>query len=242
MVCDWGMSEKMGPLTFGKKEEQIFLGREIAQHRDYSEHTAQMIDDEIKEIVEGCYSNSKRILADHMEILKDLSDTLLERETLTGEEVDLLVKGEELPPRGRAVQTHGVSTQTGNPTGRFHSTGNSRVLSLKRVGMDLHLNGKPLIMGILNITPDSFSDGGHFLSSESRPGTGSAHGFGGGRYSRYRRRVHAALFGARVAGRGDGADLTGDPGSWPEKSAYRFPWIPIRARSPVPRWTPGPPS
>ena len=126
-----------------------------------------MIDDEIKEIVEGCYSNSKRILVDHMEILKDLSDTLLERETLTGEEVDLLVKGEELPPRVVPSKPMGYPPKPETPPARFHSAGNSRVLSLKRVVMNLPLNGKPLIMGILNITPDSFSDGGHFLSSQS---------------------------------------------------------------------------
>ncbi len=69
MVCEWGMSEELGPLTFGKKEEQIFLGREIAQHRDYSEQTAQSIDEEVNKLVNGAYRQAKQILSDNIDIL-----------------------------------------------------------------------------------------------------------------------------------------------------------------------------
>ena len=98
MVCEWGMSERLGPLTFGKKEEQIFLGREIAQHRDYSESTAIEIDAEVKRIVLDSYQEATRILTESIEPLKSLAEALLARESLDGREVDMLIRGEELPP------------------------------------------------------------------------------------------------------------------------------------------------
>jgi cell division protease FtsH len=96
MVCEWGMSEKLGPLTFGKKEEQIFLGREIAKHKDYSEKTAEEIDDEIKRIVTERYEYSKRLLIDNRSLLEKLAITLLEKETLVSEEIDAIIQGKEL--------------------------------------------------------------------------------------------------------------------------------------------------
>lgn len=98
MVCEWGMSEKLGPLTFGKKEEEIFLGREISQHRDYSEETAMIIDDEVKKIVNKEMERANKILKDNIDALHRLSAALLEREILDGEEIDKIIKGEELPP------------------------------------------------------------------------------------------------------------------------------------------------
>ncbi|MGH2574936.1 MAG: ATP-dependent zinc metalloprotease FtsH [Ignavibacteria bacterium] len=97
MVCEWGMSDRLGPLTFGKKEEEIFLGREIAQHRDYSEQTAIIIDDEVKKIVNKAMSRADKILKDNIDILHRLSEALLEREILDGEEVDKIIRGENLP-------------------------------------------------------------------------------------------------------------------------------------------------
>lgn len=97
MVCDWGMSEVLGPLTFGKKEEQIFLGREIAQHRDYSESTAILIDEEVKKLVMGAHQKATKILKDNLEILHRLAEALLETEVMDGEEVDAIMRGEELP-------------------------------------------------------------------------------------------------------------------------------------------------
>jgi cell division protease FtsH len=88
MVCNWGMSEKMGPLSFGKKEEHIFLGREIAQHQDYSEKTAVMIDEEVRRIVMEAFHKAKRLLKEHIEQLHVLAEALLEREVLAGEEID----------------------------------------------------------------------------------------------------------------------------------------------------------
>jgi cell division protease FtsH len=98
MVCEWGMSEKLGPLAYGKNEEEIFLGREITKHKDYSDETARMIDSEIKGIVETCMVRAEKILTDNIEILHKLSKELLEREILDSEEIDKITKGEELPP------------------------------------------------------------------------------------------------------------------------------------------------
>ncbi|HVM94451.1 MAG TPA: cell division protein FtsH, partial [Terriglobales bacterium] len=97
MVCEWGMSE-LGPLTFGKKEEQIFLGREIAQHRDYSEATAIQIDEEVKKIVSTGYVTAKGILSENRETLEKIAKGLIEREVLDASEIKLLVDGQDLPP------------------------------------------------------------------------------------------------------------------------------------------------
>ena len=98
MVCEWGMSEKLGPVSYGAKEEEIFLGREIQKHRDYSERTAIEIDDEIRSIVSAAMNRAENILKDNMDLLHKLSKELLEREILDGEEIDAIVRGEELPP------------------------------------------------------------------------------------------------------------------------------------------------
>ncbi len=93
MVCEWGMSDKLGPLAFGKKEEQIFLGREIAQHRDYSEETAQKIDAEVRKIVEECYQKSLQLVKDNIDKLEKLAEALLVYESLDGNDIDILMKG-----------------------------------------------------------------------------------------------------------------------------------------------------
>ena len=98
MITQWGMSEKLGPISFGEREEQIFLGREIQQHQDYSEETAQAIDGEVKVIIDECYDRATEILEKHMDILHSVAQALLERETLDREEIELLLKAEELPP------------------------------------------------------------------------------------------------------------------------------------------------
>jgi cell division protease FtsH len=97
MVCEWGMSS-LGPLTFGKKEEQIFLGREIAQHRDYSEDTAIKIDLEVRRLVDDGYTRAKSLLSDSREVLTKIAMALLEREVLDAVEIKMLVEGKELPP------------------------------------------------------------------------------------------------------------------------------------------------
>jgi cell division protease FtsH len=92
MVCEWGMSDKMGPLTFGKSEEHIFLGREMARAKDYSEDTAILIDSEIKRIVSDCASRARQMLEANLEKLHALARALLERESLDGEEIARIVR------------------------------------------------------------------------------------------------------------------------------------------------------
>lgn len=93
MVCEWGMSDRMGPVTFGKKDESIFLGREMAMHKNYSEETAEKIDEEIKRIVDDCYSRALNILRDNQRVLHNLSICLIEKENLSGAEVDDIIEG-----------------------------------------------------------------------------------------------------------------------------------------------------
>jgi cell division protease FtsH len=97
MVCEYGMS-RMGPLTFGKKEEQIFLGREIAQHRDFSEETARQIDSEVRSLVDSGYQSAYSILEHNQPIMHRLATALLERETIDANEIRMLIEGRELPP------------------------------------------------------------------------------------------------------------------------------------------------
>src|SRR3981189_1583625 len=104
MVCEWGMSE-LGPLAYGKKDEAIFLGREIAQHRDYSEDTAIQIDKEVKRIVNGGYENAKNLLSKNRETLERIAQALLEREVIDANEVKLLMEGKPLPEKPRTPPT-----------------------------------------------------------------------------------------------------------------------------------------
>ena len=93
MVCEWGMSDELGPLTFGKKDEEIFLGREIATRRDYSEDIALKIDTEVKRLVTENYERAKRILRENIAALKALAEALLEKEVLEAAEIDQIIQG-----------------------------------------------------------------------------------------------------------------------------------------------------
>jgi len=92
MVTEWGMSEKLGPLTFGKKEEQVFLGRDIAKHKDYSEKTAEDIDEEVKRLVIEAYETAKALLAHNFDTLDVFAKALLEKETMNAAEIDAMIK------------------------------------------------------------------------------------------------------------------------------------------------------
>jgi cell division protease FtsH len=98
MVCEWGMSS-LGPLTFGKKEEQIFLGREISQHRDFSEETAREIDSEVRRLVNTGYEKAKNIILENRDALARIAQALLEREVLDANELKLILEGKQLPAR-----------------------------------------------------------------------------------------------------------------------------------------------
>jgi cell division protease FtsH len=118
MVRSWGMSEKLGPLSYAKNEEQIFLGREIAQHRDYSDETARKIDEEINSLIDATYRMAKKVLKENLDILHKLAELLLEKETVQGKELDELIfsmrPGIELPsikPEGKIHNPKAESEQ-----------------------------------------------------------------------------------------------------------------------------------
>jgi cell division protease FtsH len=125
MVCDWGMSE-LGPLSFGKKDEQIFLGREIAQHRDYSEETAIRIDEQVKKLVQGGYATATQVIEKNSDALVKIAETLLVREILDGNEVMQIIQGQELPP----VPPSGLKDSEDSVQQVFRPEGGRRVPSL----------------------------------------------------------------------------------------------------------------
>ena len=98
MVCEWGMSDKLGPLTYGQKEEEVFLGRQMTRHQNFSSETAVAIDDEIKKIVMNGAKRAGKILNANMDTLHRLAHALLEREILDASEIDIIARGGELPP------------------------------------------------------------------------------------------------------------------------------------------------
>jgi cell division protease FtsH len=111
MVCEWGMSDALGPLTFGQKEEQIFLGKEFARHRDFSEETAMTIDAEIRRFVTENYQRAASVIAENKETVQKIAEALLERETLNSQELEVLMQGRELPPMEKPVsQAKGKET------------------------------------------------------------------------------------------------------------------------------------
>ena len=103
MVCDYGMNEGLGPLTFGKSEEQIFLGREISQHRDYSESTAQKIDEEVRNIVNSAYEKASKLIKDNVDTLHTMAEALLEKETLDSKAIDEIMGIKEEPAPEKKV-------------------------------------------------------------------------------------------------------------------------------------------
>jgi cell division protease FtsH len=124
MVCEWGMSNKLGPLTFGRVESEIFLGRELGMHRNYSEKTAQLIDSEIRTIVEGQHGRALGIVAKNLKKLHSLAEALIKQETLDAEQVDSLLglnekkSGKEAPPKKKTLLGAQASkNKTPNPKG-----------------------------------------------------------------------------------------------------------------------------
>jgi hypothetical protein len=178
MVRNWGMSD-LGPMSFSKGEEQIFLGREIAQHRDYSEETAKKIDEEINRLIKNSYDRAKKVLKENLDILHRLSELLLEKETVLGKELDELILS--MRPGIKLSQPDDFEEGDKNETSAElpldkEFTGFSRdesfmmnkspkpVFKMIWDGHQLEMGRRTLVMGILNVTPDSFSDGGKFYT------------------------------------------------------------------------------
>jgi|UniRef100_A0A7C5ALQ8 cell division protease FtsH len=104
MVCNWGMSEELGPITFGRREEHVFLGREIVQPKDFSEETARLIDHAMKNLVDQAYQKAKDLLSSHRAELQALAQALLERETLDGQEIDRIINSFKAKPKEEEAQ------------------------------------------------------------------------------------------------------------------------------------------
>jgi cell division protease FtsH len=140
MIRTWGMSESLGPLSYAKEEEHIFLGREIAQHRDYSEETAQKIDQEVNNLVKKSYESAKSALNENVDILHKLAELLLEKETVQGSELDDLIRS--MRP-GIKLASHDSQEKTDKPTDKPESSDESADDKKKANGKDSKKSEEP---------------------------------------------------------------------------------------------------
>jgi cell division protease FtsH len=113
MVCEWGMSELLGPLTYGEREEHLFLGREIDRHAEFSEQTSQKIDMEIRRIIDEAVLRARTLLTDNRDKLESIAEALLKYEVLDGEEIDTLIRGETIRTNGTPITA--VENDTAHP-------------------------------------------------------------------------------------------------------------------------------
>ncbi len=118
MVCEWGMSERLGPIQFGKRDQLIFLGKEIGQQKDFSEHTAQVIDEEVNRIVRGAHEKATQLLRDNLDKLHTLATTLLECEILDREEIGKILDDASSSRAGRYRETRAPGTEAGEAVGK----------------------------------------------------------------------------------------------------------------------------
>ncbi|WP_084448605.1 ATP-dependent zinc metalloprotease FtsH [Desulfovibrio inopinatus] len=114
MVCKWGMSDKLGPLSYGEKDDEIFLGRELVHHKNFSEQTAMEIDAEVRLIVETSHKEARKLLEDHRDELEKVAAALLERETISGDDITRIMKGEPLPEPELSTQSPAEQSPTGS--------------------------------------------------------------------------------------------------------------------------------
>jgi cell division protease FtsH len=111
-VTQWGLSEAIGPIQVGDNEQELFLGREIQHRREVSEQTAQLVDAEVKRVIDRAYQHATSVISDNLELLHQIAGALLERETLTREDFVVLLRGEKLPPRTPTKMTPPTPTPT----------------------------------------------------------------------------------------------------------------------------------
>ena len=122
MVCEWGMSEAVGTLAIGETGEEVFIGREWVQNKNFSEDTARLVDSEVKRIVEDAHSRCRKLLEENLDALHRIAKALLDRETITGEDLELLMDNQELPPmdsNGKPVTTNTKASKTAKPGADF---------------------------------------------------------------------------------------------------------------------------
>ena len=202
MVRRWGMSDTLGPLNYSKGEEMVFLGREIVQHRDYSDATAQKIDDEITRLIKACYERARGVLLENLDILHKLADILLEKETLMGKELDELIlsmrpgirllskkiEADEEPPPRQESPPRRIPNRDGCPDAPPEGLPARMGTTCPRVGPpDLHHGDPERDAGLV------FGRRSLFGSGDGR-GAGREAGGRGGGHHRYRRGVDPALF------------------------------------------------
>ena len=106
MVCEWGMSEKMGPLTYGTKEEQVFLGKDFSQNKNFSDQTAKLIDQEVKSLVMGGYEKACEIITEHRDSLEKMAIALLDMETLNASDIKNIIDGKTPPGDGQGSKNN----------------------------------------------------------------------------------------------------------------------------------------
>jgi cell division protease FtsH len=131
MVCEFGMSERLGPVNYASNEGEVFLGRDYAMHKDISEETARLIDEEVRRIIDEGMHRAADILKEHMDLLHAMAALLIERETLDADEIDMVIRGEELPPLEvkRMVAARMASGQNAAPkTGNGQNAGGQVVI------------------------------------------------------------------------------------------------------------------
>jgi cell division protease FtsH len=125
MVCSWGMSEVLGPLSYGERDNEIFLGKDLVHHKNFSEETSRQIDAEVRKIVESAYRRARSILESERDGLEAVARALLERETITGDDIDRLLRGETLPPPETPATTTGAATGADSAAAPGSTPGNA---------------------------------------------------------------------------------------------------------------------
>ncbi|MDQ7830886.1 MAG: ATP-dependent zinc metalloprotease FtsH [Desulfovibrionaceae bacterium] len=131
MVCKWGMSKELGPLSYGERDDEIFLGKDLVHHKNFSDETSRRIDAEVRKIVEDAYARAQAILTENLEMLHAIAAALLERETISGADIDLIMRGEPLPPQDAPTPKNGPS---GSAAGQPGQTGPGAAASQAKAG------------------------------------------------------------------------------------------------------------
>ena len=199
MITAYGMSDKLGRVRYQANEQEVFLGHAVTQTQNVSEATAQIIDQEVHRLIEEGEGKAKQILTEQLDDLHTIAKALLEYETLSGDEIDQVLRGEKIvrddtggagsgADRRRRASVPTSSGKPGRLAGRQSRAAAGRLIhTFGGLALD-----RPRVMAIVNVTPDSFSDGGERFDTDAGHRRWPAFRFGGGRHRRCRRRVDAA--------------------------------------------------
>ena len=273
MVTKWGLSDKLGPLTYSEDQGEVFLGRSVTQHKQVSDVTAHAIDEEVRRLIDSNYQRAKDILESNLDKLHKMAEALIKYETIDETQIKDIMEGRDpKPPAGwddtrdaarrrqepRSREARSADRQAGEPALSGQPIGQQSTdaglcrhraccRSYRRAEASVHACfaaartldlSTPVVMGILNVTPDSFSDGGRFATSTRRVAHALRDDRGGRRHHRRRRRVDAA---GRAAGRRRGGDPPRRAGHRSARGAHRqcrSPSTPASRRSCAPPCAP----